>query len=146
MKHRIDLAANCLHLMSFLSFIGVIHALINYASLASGPPGPPAGFLGVLVIPCIRAVLFGFAFHYCATYLKRGSSKAWTYSVALLAVSLLRVVTEVLMTSFHADISVGTLAPYVIGTALPCLGLWALLQKGSRDFSKTTRAACEETD
>ncbi len=146
MKNRIDLAANCLHLMSFLSFIGVVHALINHASLASGPPGQPADFLGVLVIPSVRAVLFGFAFHYCAKYLKRGSSKAWTYSVALLAVSLFRVVTEVLMTSIHADISVGTLAPYVIGTALPCLGLWALLQKGSRDFIKSPRTAYEEAD
>jgi len=123
-------AETCLYLLSFFSFVGVVYAFINYGTLATPPQNNNVSFLGVVVLPSIISLLFGFAFHFCAKFIKLGNAKAWKCSVALLCLFLLQSLILLLG---------GNLITGVISAALPGIGLWALLQKGSRAFINSTR-------
>ena len=132
MKNHINIAETCLYLLSFFSFVGVVYAFIDYGTLTGSPQNNNVSFLGVVVIPSIISLLFGFAFHFCAKYIKLGSTKAWKYSVALLVFFLVNA----LLTLLIGSIFFGWLSLIVI-----CVGLWALLQKGTREFIKSANVA-----
>ncbi|QEI07571.1 hypothetical protein FXN63_18310 [Pigmentiphaga aceris] len=140
MKNRINLAAACLHLISFFYVASIVYVLINYASLGGGQDEKPTSVLTTLIVPTLRALLLGVAFHYCAKFLKRGNAKAWKYSVILMGLSLFKVLGDIFTTSVRAELGIGDLGLYAIGLFLPGLGLWALLQKDSRDFVNPTKA------
>lgn len=128
MKNQINIAETCLYLLSFFSFVGVVYAFINYGTLVSPPQNNNVSFLGVVVVPSIISLLFGFAFHFCAKFIKLGHDKAWKYSVLLLGLFLIKSLIVLLN---------GSLVAGLAGVTLPSIGLWALFQKGSRTFIKS---------
>ena len=132
MKNHINIAETFLYLLSFFSFLGVVYAFIDYGTLTGSPQKSNVSFLGVVIIPSIISLLFGFAFHFCAKYIKLGSAKAWKYSVALLSFLLIHS----FLTLLSGSIFFGWLSLIVI-----CAGLWALLQKGTREFIKSANVA-----
>lgn len=131
MKNRIPLAATCLRLLAFISFASTGIALIE-ATKAVGRVAD--GGIGMLLVPLALGLAFGFAFLHCAKFLKRGSAKAWKWSIVLLVLLLLKAVAGVLLIGFLFDFHWRGLAFGAAQVLLPGIGLWALLQAGSRAF------------
>ena len=132
MKNHINTAETCLYLLSFFSFVGVVYAFINYGTLTNPPQNNNVSFLAVVVIPGILSLLFGFAFHFCAKFVKLGNAKAWKCSVILLGIFWLKSLIVLLVGSSTAGL---------FGVMLASVGLWALVHKGSRAFVKSASNA-----
>lgn len=126
--------------LSLLCVASIAFAAIRYSKISEAFR-PMLNVVDILVIPCAMEAAFGLAFHYCAKFLKRGSTKAWIWSVILLSLSLLNAAPGTLFNGFSADDGVLRIAIQLGSVALPVIGLWALLQAGSRTFVKSGAAA-----
>jgi hypothetical protein len=127
MKNRIGIAETCLYLMSIFAFFGVVFALLNYGSLTNSlynPGHSNVSFIKAVVIPSTLGIFFGLTFHFCAKFIKRGNSTAWKVSILLLIANVLISLPGILLGQF-----VG-----ILGLVVSCVGIWALLQKGTRQF------------
>jgi len=140
MKNHIHIARTCLSMLSLLCIASIAFAVIRYSNV-SELFRPMLNVVDILVIPCVIEAALGLAFHYCAKFLKRGSTKAWTWSVILLSLSLLNAAPGTLLNGFSANDGVLRIAIQLGNVALPVIALWALLQPGSRTFVKSGAAA-----